>query len=99
MNWGPMLTTGGGLVFGGGTNDRMFRAFDARTGEVLWHFKTNSGIIAPPSLVRGRRRAVRRRPVRLGHRRRGPAGADQQHPRRACDVPQGGVIWVFALSQ
>ena len=49
MNWGSILTTGGGLVFNGGTNDRMFRAFDARTGEQLWQFKTNSGIMAPPS--------------------------------------------------
>ena len=47
-NWGPILTTGGGLVFSGGTNDRMFRAFDASTGEVLWEFPTNSGIYAPP---------------------------------------------------
>ena len=29
-NWGPMLATGGGLVFSGGTNDRKFHAFDAR---------------------------------------------------------------------
>ena len=29
-NWGPMLATGGGLVFSGGTSDRMFHAFDAR---------------------------------------------------------------------
>ena len=35
-NWGPMLATGGGLVFSGGTSDRMFRAFDAATGKVLW---------------------------------------------------------------
>ena len=41
--------TGGGLLFAGGTNDRMFRAYDATSGEELWHFKTNSGIIAPPS--------------------------------------------------
>ena len=27
----------------------MFRAYDASTGEQLWHFRTNSGIIAPPS--------------------------------------------------
>ena len=33
-NWGPILTTGGGLVFSGGTNDRMFRAFDAKSGKV-----------------------------------------------------------------
>jgi alcohol dehydrogenase (cytochrome c) len=35
-NWGPVLTTAGGLVFMGGTADRYFRAFDVRTGEVLW---------------------------------------------------------------
>ena len=44
-----MLTTGGGLVFSGGTNDRKFHAFDAATGKLLWEFPTNSGIIAPPS--------------------------------------------------
>ena len=49
MNWGSVLTTAGDLVFAGGTNDRQFRAYDAKTGEELWHFRTNSGIIAPPS--------------------------------------------------
>ena len=49
MMWGSLLTTGGGLVFGGGTNDRLFRAYDANSGEELWHFRTNSGVIAPPS--------------------------------------------------
>ena len=44
-----MLATGGGLVFSGGTNDRMFRAFDASSGEVLWEFPTNSGIIGQPT--------------------------------------------------
>lgn len=32
------MTTGGGLVFTGGTNDRMFRAFEAATGKVLWEY-------------------------------------------------------------
>ena len=49
MNWGSVLTTAGDLVFAGGTNDRQFRAYDAKTGEELWHFRTNSGIQAPPS--------------------------------------------------
>ena len=48
-NWGPMLATGGGLVFSGGTQDRLFRAFDAATGKVLWEFPTNSGIVGQPS--------------------------------------------------
>lgn len=48
-NWGSPLVTGGGLLFAGGTSDRMFRAYDAKNGRLLWEFKTNSGIIAPPS--------------------------------------------------
>ena len=48
-NWGPMLATGGGLVFSGGTNDRKFHAFDAANGQLLWEFPTNSGIIGQPS--------------------------------------------------
>src|SRR6266699_3518629 len=35
-NWGSLLTTASGLVFGGGTSDRMFRALDASTGQLLW---------------------------------------------------------------
>src|SRR3984957_2253517 len=47
-NWGSMLATAGGLVFSGGTVDRMFHAFDAPTGKLLWEFPTYSGIEAPP---------------------------------------------------
>ena len=43
-----VLATGGDLVFVGGTNDRMFRAFDAKTGDVLWEQKTNSGVTGAP---------------------------------------------------
>ena len=48
MNWGSVLTTGGGLVFNAGTNDRKLRAFDAKTGAVLWEFPLNSTAISPP---------------------------------------------------
>ena len=48
-NWGPVLTTGGGLVFSGGTNDRYFRAFDANNGKVLWQQRTNSGVVGVPT--------------------------------------------------
>ncbi len=99
MNWGPILTTGGNLVFDGGTNDRMFRAFDAKTGEELWHFKTNSGVEAPPSTfeVDG----VQYIAVQSGW---GIDAAGQQNLinnvlGEHVDVPQGGVIWVFALGQ
>ena len=40
--WGPLLTTGGNLVFTGGTNDRMFRAFHASNGKLLWETATPS---------------------------------------------------------
>jgi alcohol dehydrogenase (cytochrome c) len=48
-NWGPVMTTAGGLVFSGGTSDRYFRAFDATTGKQLWQFRTNSGITGVPT--------------------------------------------------
>jgi len=99
MMWGSLLTTAGGLVFGGGTNDRMFRAYDAKTGEQLWQFRTNSGIIAPPSTfeVNG----VQYVAVQSGY---GVDPAFQQQLMSElvgwqADVPQGGVIWVFAVSK
>jgi quinoprotein glucose dehydrogenase len=35
-NLGGNISTASGLVFIGATNDRRFRAFDARTGQELW---------------------------------------------------------------
>jgi alcohol dehydrogenase (cytochrome c) len=96
-NWGPVLTTRGGLVFMGGTNDRMFRAFDARSGEVLWQQRTNSGITGIPTsyAVSG----VQFVAVQSGW------GVDAQKMQSDLDgvqgrstfVPQGGVLWVFGL--
>ena len=39
-----------------------------RRGKLLWEFPTNSGITRPAVVVHGRRQAVHRRAVRLGHR-------------------------------
>ncbi len=47
--WGPLLTTAGNLVFAGGTRDRMFRAFDAKNGELLWQTRLNSGVQGVPT--------------------------------------------------
>src|SRR5215217_7540589 len=47
--WGSVLATGGNLVFAGGTADRMFRAFDARDGKLLWQVRTNSGVTGVPT--------------------------------------------------
>jgi alcohol dehydrogenase (cytochrome c) len=97
-NWGPMLATAGGLVFSGGTQDRLFRAFDAATGAVLWQFPTNSGIVGQPSsfMVDGRQYIA----VQSGW------GVDAKTmqgrlnrlvPGEYPDVPEGGAVWVFAI--
>ena len=83
----------------GGTNDRYFRAFDAKTGAPLWEYRTNSGITAVPSsyAVDG----VQYIAVQSGW------GVDAQKMQARLDtllgtttmVPQGGVLWVFALRE
>ena len=98
-NWGPVLATGGGLVFAGGTNDRYFRAFDAKTGELVWQWRTNSGITAVPSSYS--MDGVQYIAVQSGW------GVDAQRMQDSLDtargtktdVPQGGVIWVFAVKK
>ena len=42
-----LVTTGGGLVFGGDVNGR-FRAFDQETGDVLWEINLGSPITGFP---------------------------------------------------
>ena len=96
-NWGPILATAGDLVFMGGTNDRKFRAFDSTSGEVLWEYPTNSGVIGVPvTFTADGKQYVA---VQSGW------GVDAQREQnlinmtRGSDtyVPQGGVVWVFAL--
>ena len=55
---GPDAATGGGLVFSGGTNDRLFRAYDAKTGKVLVEFPTTPASSAAPTMIRRRRHPV-----------------------------------------
>ena len=97
-NWGPMLATGGDLVFTGGTNDRKFHAFDAASGELLWEFPTSSGIIGQPSTfsLDGRQYVA----VQSGW---GVDSAGMQtqlnnnFPGKYPEVPEGGAVWVFKL--
>lgn len=96
-NWGSILTSAGGVIFAGGTNDRMFRAYDEKTGELLWEFPTPSGIISPPSAfsIDGKQYIA----VVSGY------GVDAQwiqgkmHTQAGWEksVPEGGSVWVFAL--
>jgi PQQ-dependent dehydrogenase (methanol/ethanol family) len=50
--WSATLATAGDVVFYG-TMEGWFKAVHARTGEVLWQFKTGSGIIGQPVTYRG----------------------------------------------
>jgi alcohol dehydrogenase (cytochrome c) len=96
-NWGSVLTTAGGLVFSGGTADRYFRAFDAQTGELLWQQSLSSGVLGTPVAfeIDGKQYIA----VQAGW------GVDAVGSQRRVDelfnqqtiVPQGGVIWVFAV--
>ena len=97
-NWGPMMTTGGGLVFSGGTNDRMFRAFDATTGKVLWQYPTNSGVYAPAiSFVLDGKQHIAVVSGWGQDPRSTQAHLNRASPGNFPEVPEGGVIWVFAL--
>ncbi len=96
-NWGPILSTGGNLLFAGGTNDRYFRAFDARSGKELWRQRTNSGIVGMPSSyeIDG----VQYVAVLSGWGVDAERKQDilNRHLKTKTHVPQGGVLWVFAL--
>ena len=97
-NWGPMLATAGGLVFSGGTNDRLFRAFDAASGKVVWEYPTNSGVIGQPSSfsLDGKQYIA----VQSGwgiDARAMQTRLNRLFPGRFPDVPEGGAVWVFAL--
>jgi lanthanide-dependent methanol dehydrogenase len=50
--WSGALVTAGGIAFYG-TMEGWFKAVDARTGQLLWQFKTSSGIIGQPITYRG----------------------------------------------
>jgi quinoprotein glucose dehydrogenase len=54
LNFGGPITTAGGLVFIGASNDRRFRAFDSRTGKELWAAKLDMSAHAVPITYQGR---------------------------------------------
>ena len=99
QNWGPLLATAGGLVFAGGGNDRIFRALDADSGEVLWEHPTNSGITAVPSTYQVGDTQYVAVQSGWGVDAQRMQGALEPHLGWRTDVPQGGVVWVFALKQ
>jgi quinoprotein glucose dehydrogenase len=51
---GGPITTASGLLFIGATNDRRFRAFDARSGKELWTAQLDMSAHAVPITYAGR---------------------------------------------
>ena len=56
LNLGGSIATAGGLVFIGATNDSRFRAFDSRTGKLLWEVKLEASGHTTPITYMGRDR-------------------------------------------
>lgn len=56
LNLGGSIATEGGLVFIGATNDSRFRAFDSRTGKLLWETKMEASAHSNPITYMGRDR-------------------------------------------
>ncbi len=48
INAGGPVVTAGGLVFIAGTEDEKFRAFDKKTGKVVWEYQLPAGAFATP---------------------------------------------------
>ncbi len=59
-NYGGPVVTAGGVLFIGATRDKMFRAFDRETGEILWEYELPYDGNATPStyMVDGRQYVV-----------------------------------------
>ena len=86
------------MLFAGGTNDRLFHAFDAKSGKILWEYPTISGVNGVPVSfqVDGQQYIA----VQSGW---GVDAARMQgrlnllFPGKYPDVPAGGAVYVFAV--
>ena len=91
-HWSSIVATGGGLLFTGKETGE-FIAIDAETGTTVWQFQTGSGINAQP--------------ITFTHNGKqyitvlsGIGGLYWNAARESLkNVPQGGSVWTFALTQ
>jgi len=88
-NLGGSIATAGGLVFIGSTNDKRFRAFDARTGAELWVAKLEASAHATPITYRGERTG--RQFVVIAAGGGGAFDRDQADVVAAFALPDGGT--------
>ncbi|MBV8107438.1 MAG: methanol/ethanol family PQQ-dependent dehydrogenase [Hyphomicrobiales bacterium] len=93
--WGGVLATAGGLVFAG-TPEGYLKAFDDKTGEVVWQFNVGTGIVAPP--ISWEQDGQQMIGVTAGWGGAVPLwGGDVA--KQVKDINQGGSFWVFKLPQ
>jgi len=52
-NNAPVMATAGDLLFQGGPNEGVMRAFNARTGDIVWTFRTGSNFRGSPISYQG----------------------------------------------
>ena len=95
--WAPLLVTGGDIVFAGGTPDRLFRAFDARTGGELWSFPAPSGVIGIPTSFEVDGEQYIAVTSGWGLDAQGVQNGINQMLGTNTVVPKGGTILVFKL--
>ena len=91
---GGALTTAGGLVFYGNYPGDL-KAADAKTGDVLWHFSTGSGVSQGPITYRidGKQYIAAMSGRILGP----PSFAGLLGEKVVGNTPQGGTLFVFQL--
>jgi quinoprotein glucose dehydrogenase len=53
-NYGGSIVTASGLVFIAATNDQRFRAFEAKTGKILWETQLETGSYNVPMTYQGK---------------------------------------------
>ncbi|MEW5056462.1 MAG: PQQ-dependent dehydrogenase, methanol/ethanol family [Cycloclasticus sp.] len=92
MNGGTLVTKGN-LVFSGAQTGELY-AFNAKTGEKLWEFRTSSGIIAPPITYQLDGKQYIAVVSGIG----GVYNAFSGDP-KLKNVNAGGSIWVFDLGE
>src|SRR5499427_743152 len=89
--WSGMLATAGGLVFAGKVSGE-FLAIDEDTGDILWQFKTGSGVNAQPITYTHKGRQYVTVLSGLG------GGTSSKRETEGKVLP-GGSVWTFALLQ
>ena len=92
-----VMATAGDLLFQGGPNEGVVRAFNAKTGEIVWSFRTGSNFRSSPISYQGPdgRQYVAIISSQLGNNTQvnleGPADSDARFRR------SGATLYVFAL--